>query len=77
MSLEPLSAYGVTEHDIPRLVQNISPSSMQTNPIVLTHAEKEQLIRARLYKITTLRTTSLNCYYFIIMGNIDALGQHD
>ncbi len=49
MSLEPLSAYGVTENDIPRLVENISPGSMQTNPIILTQAEKEQLIRARLF----------------------------
>jgi len=44
MALEPLSAYGVTEADIPRLVANISPSSMQTNPIILTQDEKEQLI---------------------------------
>lgn len=48
MSLQPLSAYGITENDIPRLVDNISPGSMQTNPIILTQAEKEQLIRAGL-----------------------------
>ncbi|MCU7798588.1 MAG: iron-containing alcohol dehydrogenase, partial [gamma proteobacterium symbiont of Lucinoma myriamae] len=48
MALEPLSAYGVTEADIPRLVNNISPSSMQTNPIILIQAEKEQLVRSGL-----------------------------
>ncbi|MCU7837264.1 MAG: iron-containing alcohol dehydrogenase [gamma proteobacterium symbiont of Taylorina sp.] len=48
MALESLSAYGVTEADIDRLVSNISPSSMQTNPIILTQAEKEQLVRNNL-----------------------------
>ncbi len=48
MALEPLSAYGVSEADIARLVDNISPSSMQTNPIILTQKEKEQLVRSRL-----------------------------
>jgi len=48
MALEPLSAYGVSENDIPRLVANISPSSMQTNPIILTQTEKEHLVRSGL-----------------------------
>jgi alcohol dehydrogenase len=48
MDLAPLSAYGITAADIPRLVENISPSSMQTNPIVLTQEEKEQLVQAGL-----------------------------
>jgi len=48
MALEPLSAYGVTEGDVSRLVANISPSSMQTNPIILTQEEKEQLVRSGL-----------------------------
>ncbi len=48
MALEPLSAYGVTEADVSRLVANISPGSMKTNPIILTQIEKEQLVRARL-----------------------------
>lgn len=48
MALEPLSAYGVTEADIARLVDNISPGSMQTNPIILTQKEKEQLVRNSL-----------------------------
>ena len=46
MALEPLSAYGVSEEDVSRLVANISPSSMQTNPIILTQEEKEQLVRS-------------------------------
>ena len=48
MALQPLSTYGVTEEDVSRLVANISPSSMQTNPIILTQAEKEQLVRSGL-----------------------------
>ncbi len=48
MAVEPLSAYGVRESDVSRLVANISPSSMQTNPIILTQGEKEQLIRSGL-----------------------------
>lgn len=48
MSLEPLSAYGVKESDIPRLVENISPSSMKTNPILLNPSEKEQLVKRNL-----------------------------
>jgi len=48
MALEPLSAYGVSEVDIPRLVDNISPSSMKTNPIILTQSEKERLVRSGL-----------------------------
>ncbi|MCW8930179.1 MAG: iron-containing alcohol dehydrogenase [Gammaproteobacteria bacterium] len=48
MNLEPLSAYGVTEKDVAKLVDNISPSSMQTNPIILTQEEKEQLVRSGL-----------------------------
>jgi alcohol dehydrogenase class IV len=49
MALEPLSNYGVRETDIPRLVANISPSSMKTNPINLTQQEKEQLIQNCLF----------------------------
>ena len=48
MALEPLSAYGVTEADIARLVDNISPSSMKTNPIILTQTEKERLVLSGL-----------------------------
>lgn len=48
MALEPLSAYGVTAADIPRLVDNISPNSMKTNPILLTQMEKQQLVRSGL-----------------------------
>ncbi len=45
MALAPLSEYAISEQDIPRLVDNISPSSMQTNPIILTQEEKAALIR--------------------------------
>ncbi len=45
MTIAPLSEFGISEQDIPRLVANISPSSMQTNPIILTQEEKETLVR--------------------------------
>lgn len=45
MTIAPLSDYGINEQDIAKLVDNISPSSMQTNPIILTQEEKEKLIR--------------------------------
>ena len=45
MTIAPLSEFGISEQDIPRLVANISPSSMQTNPIILTQEEKEALVR--------------------------------
>jgi len=48
MCLEPLSAYGITTDDVSRLVNNISESSMRTNPIILTQSEKEQLVLTRL-----------------------------
>ena len=48
MALEPLSAYGVKESDIAKLVENISPSSMKTNPVLLTQSEKEQLVSKNL-----------------------------
>lgn len=48
MHLEPLSAYGVTEQDVQRLVTHSRGNSMKTNPIVLTDDEIERLIRARL-----------------------------
>ncbi len=48
MGLQLLSAYGVTADDVTRLVENISASSMKTNPILLTQEEKEQLVLSRL-----------------------------
>jgi alcohol dehydrogenase len=48
LDLPRLSAFGVTEADIPRLVANSRGSSMKTNPIVLTDAEIGQVIRACL-----------------------------
>ena len=50
MELEPLSAYGVTVEDVPRLVSNISDSSMKTNPIILTQEEKAELVLTRLHR---------------------------
>ncbi len=46
--LPRLSSYGVTRNDFPRIIENISPSSMKTNPIVLTGAEARQILLARL-----------------------------
>jgi len=43
-----LSTYGITEADIPRLIDNISGGSMGGNPVVLQRGEIEGLIRSRL-----------------------------
>lgn len=48
MGLERLSAYGVQEPDISRVVANSRGSSMKTNPIVLTDDEIRQVVAARL-----------------------------
>jgi alcohol dehydrogenase class IV len=48
LGLPRLSAYGVTEADIPRIVANSRGSSMKTNPIVLTDAEIARIVAARL-----------------------------
>jgi alcohol dehydrogenase len=48
LDLPRLSAFGVTEADIPRLVANSRGSSMKTNPVVLTDDEIGQVIRACL-----------------------------
>jgi len=42
-----LSAYGVTEADIPKLIAHASPGSMKTNPVKLTD-EAIRLIQTRL-----------------------------
>lgn len=36
MDLPRLSSFGVTRDDYPRIIKNISPSSMKTNPLVLS-----------------------------------------
>ena len=48
LALPRLSAYGVTEADIPAVLADSRGSSMKTNPVVLTDGEIEELIRARL-----------------------------
>lgn len=48
LALPRLSAYGMTEADIPAVLKDSRGSSMKTNPVVLTDAEIEELIRARL-----------------------------
>lgn len=48
MSLPRLSAFGIDETAISKLVANSRGSSMKTNPIVLSDAEIATLIRARL-----------------------------
>jgi len=48
LALPRLSAYGMTEADIPAVLKDSRGSSMKTNPVVLTDAEIEELIRSRL-----------------------------
>jgi alcohol dehydrogenase len=48
MKLPRLSAYGMTEGDLDRVVENCRGSSMKTNPIVLTDAEVRTVLRKRL-----------------------------
>jgi len=48
MHLPPLSKYGVTEEDIPKIVANSRGSSMKTNPIVLTDEEISEILLRRL-----------------------------
>ncbi len=43
-----LSAYGVKETDIPKLVANASSGSMKSNPVALTDTETGALIQSRL-----------------------------
>lgn len=48
LALPRLSAYGVAEADVPRIVANSRGSSMKTNPIVLTDDEIAQVLAERL-----------------------------
>ncbi len=48
LQIPGLAGYGVKESDIDRIVQNVSPSSMKTNPIKLTDDEIAAIVRARL-----------------------------
>ena len=48
LALPRLSAYGMQEEDIARVVANCRGSSMKTNPVVLTDAEVAAILKARL-----------------------------
>lgn len=48
MRLPPLSALGVGAEDIPDIVANCRGSSMKTNPVALTDAEVERILRMRM-----------------------------
>lgn len=48
LCLPRLSAFGMREEDIDRVVANCRGGSMQTNPLVLEDAELAQVLRARL-----------------------------
>jgi alcohol dehydrogenase len=48
LSLPRLSTYGVSEADLAAVIADSRGSSMKTNPLVLTDAEIEELLRARL-----------------------------
>lgn len=48
LDLPRLSAFGVTDDDVERVVANARGSSMKTNPVVLTDDEIAQVVRARL-----------------------------
>jgi alcohol dehydrogenase len=48
LALPRLSNYGMTPIDFARVVANCRGSSMKTNPIVLTDAEVEEILRARI-----------------------------
>lgn len=48
LNLPRLSAYGMAETDIPRVVANCRGSSMKTNPIVLSDEEVGRVLKVRL-----------------------------
>ena len=49
LNIPPLSAYGLTRADLPRLVEKAArASSMQANPIVLSEAELSEMLEAGL-----------------------------
>jgi alcohol dehydrogenase len=48
LSIPRLSAYGITEAEIPAIVADSHGSSMKTNPIVLTDVEIAAILRASL-----------------------------
>ncbi len=48
LALPRLSAYGITEADLPRIVQASRNNSMKTNPVVLTDEEIAAIVRVRI-----------------------------
>lgn len=48
LGLPRLSTYGVSEADLPRIVQASRNNSMKTNPVLLTDEEITAIVRARL-----------------------------
>jgi alcohol dehydrogenase len=48
LEMPRLSAYGVTEAGLERIVANSRGSSMKTNPIALSDEEIATIVRARL-----------------------------
>ena len=48
LNMPKLSAYGVAETDLDKIIENISGGSYATNPIMLTHDELRALLLARL-----------------------------
>jgi len=48
LELPRLSAYGITDNDVEKIVANCRGSSMKTNPVVLKDDEVAELVRKRL-----------------------------
>ncbi len=48
LQMPKLSVYGVSEHDVERIIENVSGGSYATNPIMLTHDELKTLLLARV-----------------------------
>ena len=48
LDLQRLSAYGLAEADVPRIVDNSRGSSMKTNPLILEDAEITEILKRRL-----------------------------
>jgi len=57
MKLPSLTALGVLEADLPRIVAQARGSSMQTNPVTLSDAEIERVVRGRLEVATASMPT--------------------
>jgi alcohol dehydrogenase len=49
LQLPALSSFGITQADVSQIVANSRGSSMKTNPVPLTDAEIEAILRLRLF----------------------------